>query len=200
MENMTGANEKIRKKGLLFIFEGYCEFEIAPAISMLRNSHELYTFSVEKNPCRSEAGLMTMPDMSVDEVDPMEFDLLIIPGGDLGPIAKADALFELVGKFGAFNKITAAICSGVFVLARAGLLKDTPYTITLSKEQRLFLDCFDEELFSYRPVVSKGNVLTAQGHAYVEFGIALNKMVKEISCEKEDFYRGKGNVFMEQVQ
>ncbi|MBM7621006.1 putative intracellular protease/amidase [Bacillus tianshenii] len=190
----------MRKKALLFIFEGYCEFEIAPAISMLRDSHELYTFSLGKTPCRSEAGLLTIPCMSVDEVDPVDFDMLIIPGGDLEEIAEADALFELAGKFGAENKITAAICSGVFVLARAGLLKDAPYTITLSKEQRLFLDCFEEELFSYRPVVSKGNVLTAQGHAYVEFGIALNKMVKEISCEKEDFYRGKGNAFMEQVQ
>ncbi|MGD6834452.1 DJ-1/PfpI family protein [Sutcliffiella halmapala] len=190
----------MRKKALLFIFDGFCEFEIAPAISMLRNSHELYTFSVKKNPCRSEAGLMTMPDMSLDEVDPMEFDLLIIPGGDLRPIADADALFELVGKFGAFNKVTAAICSGVFVLAKAGLLKINPYTVTLAKEQRIFLDCFEEELFSYQSVVSAGKVLTAQGHAFVEFGIALNKLVTEVSTEKEDFYRGRGNAFMEQDQ
>jgi 4-methyl-5(b-hydroxyethyl)-thiazole monophosphate biosynthesis len=43
----------------------------------------------------------------------------------------------------------AAICSGAYVLARAGVLKDNLYTVTLNKDQRDFLGCFNEDNYTY---------------------------------------------------
>jgi protein deglycase len=187
------------RKALLFIYEGYCEFEISTAISMLRSTHDLHICAVEKRLFRSEAGLNTYPDLSIDEVVIDEYDVLIIPGGDLQPILEEQLLFDLVNSFSLKGKIIAAICSGGYVLAKAKVLNDIPYTVTLTKEQRKCFGCFQEEHYSYQPLVVCNNILTAQGHAYVDYGIQLNKMVKEVSVEVIDFYRGNGNTMMQEV-
>ncbi|MGM7683738.1 DJ-1/PfpI family protein [Cytobacillus sp. Hm23] len=187
-----------RKKALLLLFEGYCEFEIASAISMLKSTHELHTFGLERTPCKSEAGLTTVPDFTIKDININNYDVLIIPGGDLKPIAEAHDLFEWVNHFVAKGKTTAAICSGVFILAKAQVLNHKPYTVTLSKVQRDFLGCFDEDYYRYQPTVRENNILTAQGHAYVDFAIELKKMIGEVSAETVAFYQGKGNKLMEQ--
>jgi protein deglycase len=197
-EDSNQEEDMNRKKALLLIFEGYCEFEISTAISLLRNTHELFTVGLDNKPCKSEAGLTTIPDLTINEAFVDEYDLLIIPGGDLQPIAEAQELFVWVEKFANQGKVTAAICSGVYVLAKANLLKDIPFTVTLTKEQRGHLGCFQEENFHYQPIVVYDNILTAQGHAYVDFGIEINKMVRKVSGEAIDFYIGKRNVFMEE--
>ncbi|CAG9622463.1 DJ-1/PfpI family protein [Sutcliffiella rhizosphaerae] len=185
------------RKALLFIFEGYCEFEIATAISMLRDTHSIKTCALENRIYTSEAGLRTEPDFILEEVNAMEYDLIIIPGGDLAPIANAQELFHLVESFAKIGKIVAAICSGPFVLAKAGLLKEATYTATLSKEQRKFLGGFNEDSYIYSNVVTAGNIVTAQGHAFVEFGIEVNKLMREVSKDSITFYSGEGNRLME---
>jgi len=186
-----------KKKALLFLFNGYCEFEITTAISMLRNTHDLYTCALESSPCKSEAGLTTVPDFTINEVNSKDYDVLIMPGGDLQPIADAKELFDVVGEFAKSGKIVAAICSGVYVLAKSGVLNNVPYTVTLTKEQRNFLGDFNEELFIYKPFIRHKNILTAQGHAFVEFGIELNKMLRQVSKESIEFYQGERNGLME---
>lgn len=186
-----------RPKALLFIFEGYCEFEIAVAISMLRSSHDLVTMAINAEPCKSEAGLHTIPDLTIQEAVPNSYDLLIIPGGDLKVVAEAGELFEWVARFAEQGKVIGAICSGAYILAKSNVLRDTPYTVTLSKEQRNFLGCFQEAMYAYQPVVASGNIVTAQGHAFVEFGIKLNQLVRDVRTEQIEFYRGNRNAMME---
>lgn len=164
---------------------------------MLRGTHELHTFSIDKNPCKSEAGLTTIPDYTIDEIDTEEFEVIMIPGGDLKPIAEETELFELVRSFSENGKVVGAICSGVFVAAKAGILEGVPYTVTLAKQQREFLGSFPEETFDYSPTVKYQNILTAQGHAFVEFGIELNKMLTDVDESTVEFYLGKGNRLME---
>jgi protein deglycase len=186
-----------RKKALLFIFDGYCEFEIASAISILRGTHELRTFSIVNSPCKSEAGITTIPDLIISEVNPLDYDVLIIPGGDLEPVANGEELFLLVKKFADLGKIIAAICSGVYIFAKAGVLKGRSFTVSLTKEQRDFLGCFQEENFQYKPVIISDNIVTAQGHAYVEFGIELAKKLTNVEERVVNFYRGFENSYME---
>lgn len=164
---------------------------------MLRETHNLFTISVEKTSCKSEAGLTIIPDLTFNEGNPDNYEVLIIPGGDLQPIAEATELFSWVKNFADHGKIVAAICSGVYVLAKSDILKGVPYTATLTREQRDFLGSFEEENFFYKPFVTHKNILTAQGHAYVDFGIELNKMVREVSEDAIGFYMGKRNIYME---
>ncbi|MDQ0268205.1 hypothetical protein [Cytobacillus purgationiresistens] len=48
-----------------------------------------------------------------------------------------------------------------------------------------------------KPIVRSQHILTAQGHAFIEFGIELSKMMQLTNEETIDFYRGKKNHYME---
>jgi len=186
-----------RSKALLLIFEGYCEFEISVAIAMLGTTHDLHTLAITDKPCRSESGLNTLPDLTIQQAVPEDYDVLVIPGGDLLPIAEAEELFEWVAQFAEQGKVIGAICSGGYVLAKSNVLQNRPYTVTLAEEQRNFLGCFMEENFRYEPVVIHDHIITAQGHAFVEFGIKLNELVRGVEPEQSEFYRGIRNAMME---
>ncbi|WP_227396240.1 DJ-1/PfpI family protein [Jeotgalibacillus aurantiacus] len=185
------------RKMLLFLFEGYCEFEVTVAISMIRNEVEVVTVASDRLPIRSEAGLVTIPDLSLNEVAHREYEGIIIPGGDLKPVVDMQSIYDLTADLYTNNKIVASICSGVYIPAKAGVLKGQTYTVTLSGEQRDFLGSFEETGFVYEPVVQTGNLLTAQGHAYAEFAVTLAEMLGVSSENKAAFYSGKRNVMME---
>ncbi len=59
-----------------------------------------------------------------DDLEPSNFDALVIPGGRAPEYLRLDArVLDLVRHFGATNKPIAAICHGPQILASAGLLK-----------------------------------------------------------------------------
>lgn len=187
------------KKILLYIYPTFSEFEITVATAVLKKRYELCTVASHNAQITGESGLQFLPHVTLDQVAVQDFAALIIPGGDLIHIVDDEALFGVVREFHSRNKLIAAICSGPFVLAKAGVLEGKNYTCTLAKHQRDFLGSFSEENYHYEKVVVSGNVLTAQGHAYVEFGLALLEQLEgNVPIEIKDFYEGRKNTLMEQ--
>lgn len=110
----------------------------------------------------------------------------------------SESLFSFVRELYNQGTLLAAICSGPYVLARSGLLEGREYTVTLTKQQREFLGCFDERGYRYASVVESGNIITAQGHAYVDFALRIGKRLGALkSSTVEEFYKGKSNPMME---
>ncbi len=184
---------------LLFIYPTCAQYEVAVTLSLLRDSHDPVTFSLTKEPVPSEEGVQLLPHLSLEEVEVNDYDALIIPGGDMEGLKDAAPLFELIRALYEQKKYLAAICSGPYLLARAGLLQDRPYTVTFSREQRRFLGCFNEAGFSYQPAIQDDAVLTAQGHAFVAFGLRLEEQLSAQPSESaRAFYTGAGNAEMEE--
>ncbi len=80
------------------------------------------------------------------------------------------------------------------MLARTGLLRDRPYTVGFTRDQQRFLGCFAEE--GYRPdaVVEDGWVVTAQGQAFVEFGLRVGERLGVVKNPAvRAFYTGQLN-------
>jgi protease I len=71
----------------------------------------------------SKLGYPVQADVSVDDVDPAQFDVLIIPGG-LAPEAlrTSAGTLDLVRKAFEQDKIVAAICHALWVLVSAGVI------------------------------------------------------------------------------
>lgn len=184
-------------KVALLVFPTFSEFEVSVAISLLRSSHDLFTVTLDGETVTSEAGLRVMPHLSIDQADPNDYDVLLIPGGDMVHLKDAEPVFEFVKRMAERRKLLAAICSGSYVLAKAGVLSGF-YTVSLTRDQRDFLSCFDEDLYRYVDVVEADNILTAQGHAYVEFGLRVaQNLHSDLSAEARRFYSGLGNALME---
>lgn len=74
-----------------------------------------------------ENGYTLKPDITIDEVDPDKYDLLIIPGGfpDGAPatVRKMKKSLEITKSFFEKNKPVASICHGPWTLADAGVIK-----------------------------------------------------------------------------
>lgn len=81
---------------------------------------EVFTVAEQRAEISARAGLKTLPDHDFASAPPI--DLLIVPGGVVtGELAKL-AVIRWLGETAGKAKITAAVCTGAFLLAKAGLL------------------------------------------------------------------------------
>ncbi len=80
-----------------------------------------------KDEINGENGYTLKPDIIIDEVNPDNYDLLIIPGGfpDGAPatVRKMKKALEITKSFFAKNKPVASICHGPWTLASADVIK-----------------------------------------------------------------------------
>ncbi len=178
------------------VYPGFSEFEITVALTLLAHKYEVVTVGLDPQPVRGEGGLRVLPDRTLSDVRSDEFAAMLIPGAvDMEPLAHHALLTECTRDFDRAGKILAAICGGPYALGQAGALDGRAYTVTFTPEQRRFLGVFPEPGFEYRDVVRDGHVITAQGHAYAEFGLAVASALGAVTDldAARTFYRGLGH-------
>ncbi|QUG85083.1 DJ-1/PfpI family protein [Bacillus nitratireducens] len=184
------------KKILLFVYQTFAEFEVTVATALLKKKYEIITAGLTKELIISETGFQVQPHIELSEVRVEEYEGIIIPGGDEVHMKDADILFSVIRQFFEKEKLVAAICAGPYALAKAGLFKEISYTATIDYQK---LDCFPVENFVYKEVVQHSNIITAQGHAFVPFGIAVASYFGVANEHNTNFYGGKGNMMMEKL-
>lgn len=109
LEVFTAANELIESRQ-----EGETADE---------HGYEIRTFSGDGGSIKSSSGLTITPDGALRDA-PAQLDTLIVPGGQGSREAVADeALLDWITATSATARRTAAVCTGAFLLARAGLLE-----------------------------------------------------------------------------
>ena len=122
-------------------------------------------------------GARVIPDLTVQEIDVQDFDVVVFVGGT-GAIAYWDntAAHKIACDAYSAGKIVTAICSGPVILARAGLLKGKKATVFSSAGVELSAA---GAIYTAKAVEKDGNVITASGpQAATDFG---NQIVKALS-------------------
>jgi protease I len=100
-------------------------------------------------------------DLSIDDADVEDFDVLFIPGGYSPDNLRADPRFvNFVRDFDATGKPIAAICHGPQLLIAAGIVKGR--TLTAWKTIQSDLKQIDGVKVRDEPVVRDGNWLTSR--------------------------------------
>jgi protease I len=86
----------------------------------------------EKKELSGEHGYTIEPSLTFDEVNPDDYDLLIIPGGspDGAPatVRKSKKVQEITRNFFEKDKLVASICHGPWTLASANVVKNRHLT------------------------------------------------------------------------
>jgi 4-methyl-5(b-hydroxyethyl)-thiazole monophosphate biosynthesis len=171
----------------LFYYDGFSEFEIA-LIGLFFKEHDVIAIALEDREYKSEECQRFIVDKVIKDMDVQTIDLFVIPGGDPAPLVENHELKNFVENLIAQNKKVAGICGGASLLAGLGVLKGKKCTGLASGRNPSLpsYQYFSETNFSDEHVVVDGNIITAQGQAYVEFAIELARQMS--LCEKDEYY------------
>ncbi|ERJ12774.1 DJ-1/PfpI family protein [Haloplasma contractile] len=163
-------------KILCFIYNDMADFELTmatTAVSWLKM--DVVTIAYTNETVTARPGLQYQPHMTVkDAINLEDVAGIIIPGG--WNSEQQPELIELITKLYSDDKLVSAICAGPQFLAHAGVLNNRKYTTTWTedhlKEQGIE-DFFPRENYVIQNVVRDQNVVTAVGHAFIDFAMEI---------------------------
>lgn len=162
---------------LCYLYDGIADFETVLACSGLNSSEELEVVYIAYDtlPLKTSGGLTIFPDKTVSEITQTDdIDGLLIPGGSEREMKPE--LQKLIKQLNKEKKLIAAICAGPEFLAKAGILKDKNYTTSQTPqiyEENNDPDPFPRKTYVESRIVQDGNILTAQGHAFIDFALKI---------------------------
>lgn len=167
-------------KILVFIFDGMTDYEITFITHLLGADacKDIITIAYEDKIIKSRCGLLYKPSKLVTDVLNEDAEGLIICGGWYGDTRQE--LMQLIYNLNLKGKLIAAICgAGTVFLAKSGILNNVKYTTPVvqwsEKHKEVFgeKDPFPRENFIQKRVVRDGNIITAQGIAFIDFAIEI---------------------------
>ncbi len=157
-------------KVMVALADGFEDIEAITPIDILRRAGvKVDTVGVVGSVITSNQGIRVMVDKRISEVNPDEYDGIILPGGNPGYInlGRTAKLIEILKKMDSQGKLIAAICGSPAVLAKAGVLENKKATISPGMEKEIPYPRPDR-------VVVDGNVITSQSPGTaMEFSLAL---------------------------
>ncbi|GLC30118.1 DJ-1/PfpI family protein [Clostridium omnivorum] len=167
------------KRIFVFIYDDMADFEITFVTHMLGADlgMEIVPISYEDKLIRSKSGVIYKPSKLVKDVLKEEAEGLIIPGGWNGEMRSE--LIELIQSINSRGKLLGAICAGPRFLAKAGVLDNVKYTTSIvnwtETHEKNYMedDPFPRQNFILDRVIRDGNIITAQGNAFIDFAIEI---------------------------
>ena len=171
-------------KILIIATDGFEQTELfGPRERLLDLGADVRLASPETKPIQGmqhqEKGETITPDMTLDEVDPDEFDALVIPGGVANPdtLRQEKKAIDIVKSFADAGKPVAAICHGPWLLVEVDLVEGK--TVTSWPSVRTDLANAGAEVVD-QPVVRDGFLITSRKPDDVDaFTSALIELVEE---------------------
>ena len=170
---------------LIVATDGFEEWELfGPREILQKRGAEVVLASLKKDPIRAtvhdDPGKTIRPDLTIDEVNPDDFDALILPGGVRNPdtLRLHGNVVELIKTFDRQGKPIGAICHGPWLLVEADLLRGR--TVTSWPSIRTDLRNAGANVID-QAAVTDGNIVTSRNPDDVEpFTNALIDLIENI--------------------
>ena len=153
---------------------GFEEIELTAPVEILRRlGVKVVLAGVQGRRVEGAHGLTMQADMLLVDVQPEEYDGVVLPGGAASWLLRdTPAVLKLVREMNAAGKLVAAICAAPIALEAAGVLKERH--ITCYPADAVTADVASAASVSDAPSVTDGNIVTGRGPgAALEFGFAL---------------------------
>ncbi len=163
-------------KALVPLANGVEEMEAVIIIDVLRRAGwSVTTAGLQAGPVTASRQVRLVPDGTWDEVNPAEYDWIVIPGGAPGTreLIADDRVIAALQAHARAGRWLGAVCAGPTVLHTAGLLDGKRVTSHPAVADRLdTADRCDD------PVVIDGQLVTSQGPG-TSFDFALTIVALE---------------------
>jgi putative intracellular protease/amidase len=161
----------------LLVVPGFADWEPAHAIAELRRhgGYRVEVVGLTDGLVESMGGMRVKPSRSLDQVDPADVAVFILPGGDRWETEPLEPdLMALLRRLDAADVPLAAICAATVAVARAGLLRGRRHTSNghayLARHASGYAGSTE---YVDAPAVRDRGLITASGLADVEFAAAL---------------------------
>ena len=125
------------------------------------NDFELFTIGENMKPIETSYGLSVNPKYTFENCP--QPDVLIIPGGGVRKEFEKENVIEWIARTAEKSQYVMSVCTGSFLIAKAGLLQGksaTTYNSAISNLRSLFPDI---NVVSDQRYVDNGKVLTSAG-------------------------------------
>ncbi|MDN7242506.1 DJ-1/PfpI family protein [Planococcus sp. N028] len=188
------------KEVLIVILDEFADWEAASLAAALNQAPEtegaeqkylVKTVSLTKEPVRSIGGFTVLPDYDLASVKDGYAGVILIGGNSWRKEASGQVM-QLVQKALDSKLVLGAICDATVFAGKNGLLNDIDHTSNQLEELKDWAgsDYTGETQYLHQQVVRSGNVITANGTAFLEFGkevlLALDAFPQE---EIEEWYQ-----------
>lgn len=148
-------------KALIISADNFEDSELlVPYYRLLEEGIGVDVASMKKGAIKGKHGYEVAVDKTLDEVNPDDYALLVLPGGNAPEsVRKEPAALEIARHFFAGNRPVSAICHGPQTLITAGLLKGRRATCykTVAQEMRDAGAIYED-----REVMVDGNLVTSR--------------------------------------
>ncbi len=145
------------KTGII-LYDTSCIFEIVILNYFLKyNEKELVFISMDGKPIMATEGYSINVDKSISEISAEDFELIVVPGGDISDVDNSE-VHQFLNDAYNNRTVIAGICAGVDLLENSGLLNNVNST------KNTDLDLVDDK-----------NIITARANVYIDFAIEVGK-------------------------
>lgn len=173
-------------RGLMILSDNCEDLEALGTRALLKRAGiDVDTVTVNQNKKITTAfGLTVEADFYKDDIDLVDYQFLIIPGGKYVSmiIEKETYIKTLIKAFDKSNKMIAAICAGPRFLGDLGLLENKHYTIFKGLEEARFKGTYE----STEKVVRDGLIITGRGAGVtIDFSLEIINFVKSSEAAKQ---------------
>lgn len=127
------------KRIVYLVGEGFEDLEFwVPLMRLQEEGAQVTVAAVKKTAYTGKHCLQAEPDRTVDEINPAEFDAIVVPGGWApDKMRRSQVLTGLVCKMYEDGKIVGAICHAGLVLISAGIVRGHKATGSLGVKDDL---------------------------------------------------------------
>ena len=155
-------------KDIVLLYDNCCIYEIVILNYFLKfTDGDILFCSVDGDTVRAAEGYSINPELPLKEIDLSQVRSVIVPGGEIAHIDRP-AVLDMLCRLNAGGVLIAAICAGVDILERAGILDGRKSVHSADA------DC-----------IRDGNIITARANAYVDFAIEAGKALDLFEDERD---------------
>lgn len=150
------------RKAVIITAQGFQDEEfVYPYYRLLEAGFEVDVATKDKAPVFGKFGVPARPNISTDDLNAANYDLVLLPGGFEAPdrVRILPEVLEFVRNMDKQKKLVAAICHGPWILISAGITKGRKMTAFWSIEADMRNSGADYQ--HKLPVVVDGNLITS---------------------------------------
>jgi 4-methyl-5(b-hydroxyethyl)-thiazole monophosphate biosynthesis len=171
-------------KVLVYLAPGFEEIEAVTIIDLLRRAEINVTVAgLGDGPITGSHDISVLSDVSIEDINPDNFDYLVLPGGQPGTnnLKNNQKVLEAIQQFQQEKKLIGAICAAPTVLHKAGVLDNKKVTSYPSEES-----VFSTSRYENSPVVKDENIITSRGvGTAIDFALELIGEIKGEDVKKD---------------